>query len=262
MIPDLDAAVDILDRAVARASGLVEPGLIDAAAERTRMVRQRAGFLGETVVTALAGGTGSGKSSLLNALAGAAVAPTGPLRPTTDQPLALLPTNPEPGLVRLLDDLGIEERVEQEGMPLVAVLDLPDIDSVAPGHVLSVQRLVPRVDAVVWVLDPEKYADAAIHATWLAPLARYSATFLFVLNQVDRLPTGVREEVVADLCERLVADGIQEPVVLATAADPPDGPPEGIDELHRLLDDRVAGSRRQSPRWWPTSGGHRPSWPR
>jgi hypothetical protein len=243
MIPDLDAAVDILDSAVARAAGLVDRGLVEDAAVRTRMVRQRAGFLGETVVAALAGGTGSGKSSLLNALADAKVAPTGPLRPTTDEPLALLPANPEPGLVRLLDDLGIEQRVEQESMSLMAVIDLPDFDSVDPGHVLSVQRLVPRVDAVIWVLDPEKYADAAVHKTWLAPLARYSATFLFVLNQVDRLPVSARDEVVADLCERLAADGIEEPVVLTTAADPATGPPEGIDELRRLLDDRVAGKQ-------------------
>jgi hypothetical protein len=128
-------------------------------------------------------------------------------------------------------------------MSLVAVIDLPDFDSVDPGHVLSVQRLIPRVDAVIWVLDPEKYADAAVHRTWLAPLARYSATFLFVLNQVDRLPVTAMDEVVSDLCERLAADGIEEPVVLTTAADPATGPPQGIAELRRMLDDRVAGKQ-------------------
>ena len=243
MTPDLDAAVDILDRAVARAAGLVDPALIAAAAERTQMIRRRSGFMGETVVVALAGGTGSGKSSILNALAGAKVAPTGPIRPTTDQPLALVPANPEPGLVRLLDDLGIEERVEQENIVAVAVLDLPDFDSIDPGHMLSVRRLIPRVDAVAWVLDPEKYADAAIHTAWLAPLARYSSTFLFVLNQVDRLPEGMREEVIADLCSRLITDGIEDPIVLATAADPTIGAPQGIEELRRLLDEQVAGKK-------------------
>ena len=184
--PDLDAAVDILDRAAA--AGLVEPGLIDAAAERTRMVRQRAGFL-ETVVTALAGGTGQEVEPAQRAGRRRSGA-TGPLRPTTDQPLALLPANPEPGLVRLLDDLGIEERVEQEGMPLVAVLDLPDIDSVAPDHVCPCGDWSPGWTPWSGCWTPRSTPTPPSTRPGWPRLASYSATFLFVLNQVDRLPTG------------------------------------------------------------------------
>ena len=69
-------------------------------------VRERRGFLGDTLVVALAGGTGSGKSSLLNAIAGRRIAEAGVLRPTTEQALAWIPTDPEPGLVELLGSVG------------------------------------------------------------------------------------------------------------------------------------------------------------
>ncbi len=54
---------------------------------------------------------GPAKSSLLNAIAGEEVAKAGHIRPTTSQPLAWIPAQPEPGLVRLLDDMGIVDRV-------------------------------------------------------------------------------------------------------------------------------------------------------
>ena len=39
------------------------------------------------------------------------------------------------------------------------------------SHHLEVDRLVELADLLVWVLDPQKYADAAIHDRYLAPLA-------------------------------------------------------------------------------------------
>ena len=67
------------------------------------------------------------------------------------------------------------------------LLDLPDHDSVRLEHRLEVDRLVELVDVLVWVLDPEKYADAAVHDRYLAPLAGHAGVLLVVLNQVDRL---------------------------------------------------------------------------
>ena len=52
------------------------------------------------------------------------------------------------------------------------LLDLPDHDSTVAAHRLEVDRLVALVDVLVWVLDPQKYADAAIHERYLRPLAR------------------------------------------------------------------------------------------
>ena len=53
----------------------------------------------------------------------------------------------------------------------VVLLDLPDHDSTEVSHHLEVDRLVQLADLLVWVLDPQKYADAAIHDRYLAPLA-------------------------------------------------------------------------------------------
>src|SRR5665811_904455 len=111
MASDLGKALDMLDLAVAKARFISRDDRLEPYALVARQARKRVGYLGETVVLALVGGTGVGKSSLLNAIAGTSVAPAGRIRPTTDLPLAWIPSEPEPGLVRLLDDLGIDERV-------------------------------------------------------------------------------------------------------------------------------------------------------
>ena len=38
---------------------------------------------------------------------------------------------------------------------------------------MEVDRLVQLVDMLVWVVDPQKYADAAIHDRYLKPLAQH-----------------------------------------------------------------------------------------
>ena len=228
---DLRDLIDRFDRLVATADGLVADTALEAAAHVGRRARDRRGFLGDTVVVALAGGTGSGKSSLINALAGEVVAESGAQRPTTFEPLAWIPANPEPGLVRLLDSIGIVERVGQDRVPWLAVIDLPDTDSVSEDNRATVERVLPLVDAVVWVVDPEKYQDRVLHERYLAPLARHADRFLFVLNHIDRIDAGDVEQLRSDLAESLEVDGIAHPTILTTAADPPLGAPIGIEEF-------------------------------
>ena len=117
------AACDSLDRALAAAVGVVEPGQLERLARLAGEVRVRADLLGNTMVVALAGGTGSGKSSIFNALAREELVPTGPLRPTTSVPAALIPANPEPGLVRWLDRIGIDLRFGQAHLGELAVIE-------------------------------------------------------------------------------------------------------------------------------------------
>lgn len=228
---DLAEVIDAFDRVVANAAESAPREVVEKAAQVGRRARHRRGYLGDTVVVALAGGTGSGKSSMINALAGEDVARTGALRPTTSRPLAWIPANPEPGVIRLLDDIGIDERVGQDIHDWLVVIDLPDTDSVASEHRQTVARMIPEVDAVVWVMDPEKYQDRVLHTDHIAPLADYADQFLFVLNQVDRLAPHEVDALLADLRSSLRADGIADPVVIPTAADPEFGPPEGIDDL-------------------------------
>ena len=213
MAADLTEALDALDLAVARAAGVIGEAAVLPFAQVSLNARRRTGFLGETVVIALGGGTGVGKSSLLNALAGTTVAETGALRPTTDKPLAWIPENPEPGLVRLLDDLEVADRIGQASHPHLALLDLPDFDSVVGEHRATVERLLPRVDAVLWVVDPEKYNDRTIHADYLRPLAGYQSQFVFALNQIDRLAEGELAPLLADFEQTLWHDGVPQPTI-------------------------------------------------
>ena len=98
-------------------------------------------------------------------------------------------------MLELLDEIGIDNRVEHERLPDIAVLDLPDQDSIEPAHRMAVQRVLPQVDAVAWVFDPVKYADRTIHDDFIAPLADHDQRFMFVLNKVDTLAGGDIPEV-------------------------------------------------------------------
>ena len=69
----------------------------------------------------------------------------------------------------------------------LVLLDLPDHDSVRLENRLEMGRFVALVDQLIWVVDPEKYADAALHDGFLVPLAGYADVMLFVMNQIDRL---------------------------------------------------------------------------
>ncbi len=194
--------------------------------------------LGDATVVALAGATGSGKSSLFNAVAGTEISPPGVRRPTTSHATAAIWGKESPD--RLLDWLQVPRRhalgpaePELDGLVL---LDLPDHDSTAVAHRLEVDRLVGLVDLLVWVMDPQKYADAAIHDRYLRPLATHARLMTVVLNQVDRLGPGDAERCVTDLRRLLDTEGLAEAPVLPVSA----RTGAGLPELRGLLAERVA----------------------
>jgi GTP-binding protein EngB required for normal cell division len=237
MAADPGKALDTLDMVVTRARDITDDSRLEPYARLSAQARSRLGFLGQTVVIALAGGTGVGKSSLLNAIAGTHVVPAGTIRPTTDRPRVWMPATPEPGLTRLLDSFGIDDRIGHSGRIDVAIIDLPDFDSVDLAHREVVERLVPRVDAIVWVFDPQKYADRAIHEGYLRPLAAHEDRFLFVLNQIDLLAVSDLDIVRADLLTRLAEDGISGVELFTTVA--AEGRTAGIDQLRKFIEDRL-----------------------
>ncbi len=205
--------------------------------------------LGEATVVALAGATGSGKSTLFNALSGAEVSTPGVRRPTTGVAHA---TVWGPAQDPLLDWLEVprRHRHDADGTPEDAaldglvLLDLPDHDSVRLEHRLEVDRLVELVDVLVWVLDPEKYADAAVHDRYLRPLAGHAGTLLVVLNQADRLPAEDLAACRADLRRLLDAEGLADAALLTLSARTGEGLPALLDVLGRRVAQRRAATQR------------------
>ena len=230
-----------IDAAVSESVGVIDESSLRPIAEARNHIRDRLAYPDDLLLVALVGGTGSGKSSLFNAIAGEEIAEVGGLRPTTSKPLALVPARHARSVAGLLDSLGIDEAHTVDGPDWICLIDMPDIDSLELDHRQSVADLIPRVDSVLWLLDPEKYRDAALHNRFIAPLASYHRQFLFVLNQVDRLRQADVDLIVADLVHALEEDGIPEPRVLAVAAAPTAGPPVGMDALVGALGDLRRG---------------------
>ncbi|MFH8347020.1 YfjP family GTPase [Streptomyces sp. NPDC018045] len=251
--PRLDALRELVGLSRTRLDGatLAEAGrVIGAADERYRLS-------GEHTVVALAGATGSGKSSLFNALVGADRSDVGARRPTTAEPAACVWSGGQPGAHGLLDRLGVPARRRHTPvggsatLPGLVLLDLPDHDSAATGHREQVDRMLELVDAVIWVVDPEKYADAVLHERYLRPMAGHAEVMFVVLNQVDRLPGDAAVQVVDDLRRLLDEDGLAlgehgEPgaAVLALSAATGEGVGELKEALRQFVAERGAADRR------------------
>jgi hypothetical protein len=190
----LEARLGALAEAAELARGRLDDDAVAAADAVVRRAGERLGHGLESTVVALAGPTGAGKSSLFNALAGRELVPAGVRRPTTSTATAAIWGDPDPGLLDWLEvparhalDGGDEGEARGRGPDGLVLLDLPDFDSVEVSHHVEVDRLVRLVDLLVWVVDPQKYADASLHEHYLRPLADYRDTMLVVLNQADLL---------------------------------------------------------------------------
>jgi hypothetical protein len=111
------------------------------------------------------------------------------------------------------------------------LVDLPDHDSLEVAHRVEVDRLVQQADMLVWVLDPQKYADAAVHGRYLRSLARHAGVLVVVLNQCDKLTPEDLDVCLGDLRRLLANDGLGAVRVLTTSA----LTGEGLGELRELL---------------------------
>ncbi|MEO5703546.1 MAG: GTPase [Candidatus Limnocylindrales bacterium] len=199
----------------------------------------RLGLTPDAYVVALVGGTGVGKSTLLNALAGSQVSAAGARRPTTGAPVAWAAADVIDEVKPLLARLGIERAQlhAQAELRSVVIVDLPDVDSLEAGHRSIVADTLPKIDVVAWVVDPEKYADAVLHddflREWMGRLDRQ----VVVLNKADRLDADAQRRVAADVRRMVREVGKREiPVIETAAADGADG----VATLRRWLADAAA----------------------
>lgn len=233
MPADLAGRLQALSDAAKLAQGRASDDVVRPALDLVRRAGERLALSGDHTVVALAGATGSGKSSLFNALSGTQWAATGVQRPTTSQAMAVtwgteLPT-------RLLDWLEVSRRhlvvAEDSAFDNLVLLDLPDHDSTEVDHKVTVDRLVKLVDMLVWVVDPQKYADAALHDGYLKPLRDHAEIMVVVLNQSDRLTPDQRARAMNDLRRLLDTEGLRDTPVMAMSALTGDG----VGELRQLL---------------------------
>lgn len=274
-------SVASLKEAIGYGEGRVPETVLLDAAETLERLSQRRELSTEHTVIGFFGATGSGKSTLFNAIAGQNIALSAPTRPTTSTVQAAIWE--AEGSEELLDWLGIDKRVYPQTQALAAegntaegseaaggvaapnavtepapglfnrirravggrgemrtrtggliLLDMPDFDSVTTTNRDLAARMMRYVDVLVWVVDPQKYADAVIHRDFMVPLAASGAQALCVLNQADKLAPAEVPAVLASLTRLLQAEGTEAHLLAAPiAVSARTG--EGIEVLRDLL---------------------------
>jgi GTP-binding protein EngB required for normal cell division len=234
----LRSRLDALNAIVTLDADRLPDELLRRAASTSAQANARLGHGTTHTVVALAGATGSGKSSLFNAIAGRELAKTGVTRPTTSTARAAV-FGPDAG--RLLDWLQVptSDRLDDPELSGLVLLDLPDHDSTAATHRAEVERLVQVVDVLCWVVDPQKYADAALHEGFLERFSGHGAVTVVLLNQADRLHADDVRRCLAHLGELLAGDGLRGVRTVAVSATTG----MGVSDVRRELSARVAERR-------------------
>ncbi|WP_277212457.1 GTPase [Isoptericola croceus] len=243
-----DATLRARTEDLAEALSIAGPRLDRVTAQRVETavegVRRRLELGVDHTVVAFAGGTGSGKSSLFNKISRLSFADVGVKRPTTARVTACSwSDSAEP----LLDWIGVdrERRITHSedlegdgaaGLEGLVLLDLPDHDSVEPAHREVVDRVLPLVDLLVWVVDPQKYADDALHTGYLRAQVGSESSMVLVLNQVDTVPDSQRENLVEDLTRLVADDGLTGVHVQPASAKTG----EGIAHVREILEEACA----------------------
>jgi GTPase Era involved in 16S rRNA processing len=222
---------DLLDIQALLAQGrfpALDPAERQAVAASSEKLLERLDALSDQVLVAgLLGGTGVGKSTVMNALAGAEISSTSHRRPNTDRVILYRHEETElpPSLPKTLVPWQ-EATHRADPVRQIVLCDLPDFDSYMGEHRERVLRFLEHLDVLVFVTSPEKYADHSLYA-FLRDVPKARPNFYFVLNKVDLLFQGAQIEAGYGGLERLVglfqeylrkAD-VPEPVLFAVSAE-------------------------------------------
>jgi GTPase Era involved in 16S rRNA processing len=164
------------------------------------------------LIVAFMGGTGVGKSSLLNRLAGKAIARSGIERPTSRE--VTLYHHHSVALQNLPEALPLAKinisQHDDESKKNIVWIDMPDFDSTEQRNKHLVLQWLPHIDVLIYVVSPERYRDEKAWRLLLAEGARHA--WLFVLNQWDRGQSAQYE----DFNRQLHKAGFDAPIIFKT----------------------------------------------
>jgi energy-coupling factor transporter ATP-binding protein EcfA2 len=196
-----------------RATSAPGPERAATAASLRRHVEEfllpRAADIDAPLLVVILGSTGSGKSSLLNALSAAPVSPSGVLRPTTRRPVAVAhPEDLGGRFAAVARSSGLDVRTDAGARRGLILVDAPDFDSVETFNRKSALGLLEVADLVIFMTTATRYAD---RVPWDV-LERLRARGVPLLAVVNRLPPEAddADAVLRDYRQMLERSGVVE----------------------------------------------------
>jgi small GTP-binding protein len=249
------------------------PELAELVPEAGRLVEA----LDRPLLITVMGEFNAGKSSFVNALLGAEVAPMG-ITPTTatinmlkygaerkgrvlysDGTSRDVPWDKVPGLLRGLDAAEaarirvVEVLAPVETLQRVNVVDTPGLNSIHPEHEATARKFIAEADAVVWLFSVDQAAKAS-EGEALAAIRAEGRKVLGVLNKIDRADESERAQILkhvqgalGEKLEAIVPYSARE-VLLARRENPPDDArlkSANHDGLERALEERFFSRARK-----------------